>query len=72
MWRNKISMKRNKEWVPREEYALTLEEIHYLFAEYLNNYGDCEQLETKRMVRDIKELRSWLTNAAISGVRLKF
>lgn len=59
-----------KQWIPREGYSLTLNEIHFLFAEYLNNYIDDEQLETKRTIRDIEELRGWLTNAAIFGDRL--
>jgi len=67
--RDKIIMEENK-WVPREGYALTLDEIHFLFSEYLNNYAGCEQLEAKSTVRQIEELRSWLTNAAISGARL--
>ena len=59
-----------KQWIPREGYSLTLNEIHFLFAEYLNNYIDDEQLETKRAIRDIEELRSWITNATIFGDRL--
>lgn len=60
----------NKEWTPREGYALTLDEIHFLFNEYLSNYNEDDQLETRRTVRDIEDLRSWLTNAAIKGERL--
>jgi len=67
-------MEENK-WIPREGYALTLDEIHFLFEEYLNNYAgnkyaDFEKLEIKVLVREIERLRSWLTNAAISGMRL--
>lgn len=63
-------MKEDKKWIPREGYSLTLNEIHFLFTEYLNNYSGDDQLETKRTVRDVEELRSWLTNAAIKGERL--
>lgn len=60
----------SKKWVSREGYALTLNEIHFLFREYLSNYDGDDQLETKRIVEEIKELRSWITNAAIYGDRL--
>ena len=66
----KNNMEDDKKWVPREGYSLTLEEIHFLFSEYLNNYNGYEQLETKRTIREIEELRSWITNAAIKGERL--
>ena len=66
----KNNMEDDKKWVPREGYSLTLEEIHFLFSEYLNNYSGYEQLETKRTIREIEELRSWITNAAIKGERL--
>lgn len=61
----------DKQWEPREGYSLTLDEIHFLFAEYLNNYSGNDSLECKRTIREIEELRCWLTNAAISGTRLK-
>lgn len=63
-------MEKDKEWIPREGYMLTLDEIDFLFDEYLNNYSGCEQLEAKRTVREINELRSWLAQAAFHGKRL--
>lgn len=57
-------------WMLRKEYALTLDEIHFIFAEFLNNYNDCDQLEDKQLVREIENLRGWLTNAALYGERL--
>lgn len=59
----------NEAWKPRKDYSLTLPEIHFLFSEFLNNYNK-KQLEEIRTVRDIEELRGWLTNAAIFGTRL--
>ncbi|MCR2050951.1 hypothetical protein NSB25_27395 [Acetatifactor muris] len=63
-------MKEQGKWIPREGYSLTLEEIHFLFDDYLNNYNGDDQLQTRRTVKDIEELRSWITNAAIRGKRL--
>ena len=63
-------MEESNQWIPREGYSLTLEEIHFLFANYLNNYNGDDQLETRRIVEDIEELRCWITNAAIKGERL--
>lgn len=63
-------IKLSEEWQPREGYSLTLDEIHFIFSEYLNNYSGEKQLEILRTKRDIEELRSWITNAAISGDRL--
>lgn len=57
-------------WTPRKEYALTLNEIHFIFAEFLNNYIDCEQLGDKQLVNEIENLRSWITNATFYGERL--
>ena len=65
-----IRMEEKKDWKPREGYSLTLEEINFLFREYLNNYAGCNQLEEKRIVREIEKLRSWLSNAAFYGTRL--
>lgn len=62
-------MNKNEAWEPREDYSLTLMEIHFLFSEFINNYSK-KQLEEIRTVRDIEELRGWLTNAAIFGTRL--
>ena len=61
---------KDKEGIPREGYALTLDEIYFLFDEFLANYDGCEQLETRRTVREISALRSWLVQAAICGERL--
>lgn len=63
-------MSEKKQWIRRDGCSLTLDEIHFLFSEYLNNYINDEQLETKRTIRDIEELRGWLTNAAMFGDRL--
>ena len=60
-------MNKNEVGEPREDYSLTLTEIHFLFSEFLNNYNK-KQLEEIRTVRDIEELRGWLT--AVFGTRL--
>lgn len=61
--------KEKDEWVPREGYALTLDEIHFLFEEYLQGYHGCNG--DKMTVQAIETLRGWITNAAISGKRLQ-
>ena len=60
--KGKNNMEDDKKWVPRQGYSLTLEEIHFLFSEYLNNYSGYEQLESKRTVEEIEELRPKFTN----------